>query len=78
MKSSDWRDELTSFFRYKKRFALFPVTCSDGTEVWLKNYYKKYELWNSDYSPGEECNHRDFIENISEAEYVVRKLADNL
>jgi len=76
---TDWRNEsgldVTSF--YKKKFSFFRTTCSDGEIVLFKIYYKKYNNWNSsfrDYNNG----HVDFVENITEAEYLTRKLADNL
>jgi len=79
----NWRNDpgLVSKPDYRKRFALRPVMCSDGTKVWMKFYYKKYELWShGDNVPyhDEEYLHTDFIENITEAEYIVRKLAETL
>jgi hypothetical protein len=75
----NWRHEsgMIASTRYIKKFAFIKTQCSDGTEVWLKNYYKKYEVWNSSFLEGEDF-HIDFIENITEAEYIIRKLADNL
>lgn len=82
--SPNWRDDagLVSKVFYKRKFAITPVVCSHGEKVWLKNYYAKYRIWASDYmedfsdltGPG----HVDFVENISEAEYIVRKISDNL
>jgi hypothetical protein len=85
--SPNWRDELSHTTHYKKMFAVRSVICSDGTKVWLKNYYKKFRVWgqspNWGHSPTgpfskRDYNHIDFVENITEAEYIVRKLAENL
>jgi hypothetical protein len=79
----NWRDEqgLVSTNLYKRKFAWYPVTCNDGTTIWFSNYYKKYTQWNNHHAPAMsqwDYGHTDFIENISEAEYIVRKLAENL
>ncbi len=85
MSYNDWRDDpgLKSHTEYKKRFAYFPVKCSDGTSVWFKKYYSKYKSWGMshgvDLFEGDEYYlHTDFIEHITEAEYIVRKLSENL
>jgi hypothetical protein len=60
---------------YKQKFALIPVTVESNNRIWLKNYYTVYKH----YGHGSISNghsHRDRIENISEQEYVVRKLTD--
>lgn len=77
----NWRDDvnLTPIISYKKKFALSPVKCCDGTNVWFAFYYKKYVQWgykadllsNKDTWP-----HTDFIECVSEEEYVIRRLAE--
>jgi len=76
----NWRLDsgLSSIIRYKKRFAIFPIKCSDGTRAWLKFYYSKYELW-SHANVGmnfddDEYLHEDFIERLSEADYIVERL----
>jgi len=78
----DWRDESGIKFRtvYKRKFAWIKVKCSDGSSVWLKPYFKKYLLWSSVYVEDDmfDDSHRDFIENISEEDYIVRKLAESL
>ena len=71
---------LVSKPEYRKKFALRPVICSDGTRVWLEYYYKKYELWShGDDAPYYDDGylHTDFIENITEAEFIIRRLAEN-
>jgi hypothetical protein len=80
-----WRNDpgLTSTTEYKRKFALFKVECSDNTTVWLEYYYKKYEHWSSGYGnkifdDDTAYYHTDFIENITEAEYIIRKLAETL
>lgn len=83
MPTSNWRNDpgLTSKPEYKKKFALRPVMCADGTKVWLRPYYKKYEHWSHGHNAShydEGYLHTDFIENITEAEYIFRKLAETL
>lgn len=78
--SSSWRSDagLVRDVRYEKRFAIFPKICSDGTKVWMKSYFNKFEVWNY-RSVGENgFGHTDFIESITEEEYIVRKLAETL
>jgi hypothetical protein len=80
----NWRNDpgLISKSEYRKKFALRPVMCSDNTKVWMKSYYKKYDLWShgdtsmSRYDEG--YLHTDFIENITEEEFIIRKLAETL
>ena len=78
----NWRNDpgLSSMIEYKRKFALRPITCCDGTKVWGKFYYKKFELWSHGHSgkiySEEDYLHTDFIENVSEAEYIVRKLTE--
>lgn len=78
----NWRNDpgLVSKPEYRKKFALRPVICSDGTKVWLEYYYKKYELWShGDDAPYYDDGylHTDFIENITEAEFIIRRLTEN-
>lgn len=80
-----WRDDpgLSSHTFYKRKWAITPVLCSSGEKVLFKHYYSKYKMWgrmDSSYSKYIDGNygHTDFIENITEAEYIVRKLAENL
>jgi hypothetical protein len=58
--------------------------CDDGTKVWFKFYYKKYEIWShgrfgvkgslnfdeNDYL------HTDFIGCLTEADYIVCRLVE--
>lgn len=79
----NWRDDESLVARpvYKRRWALTPVVCSCGVKIWFNHYYSKYLLWTSksaDDPETAENSHKDFIENITEAEYIVRKLAENL
>ena len=77
-----WRDEsmLTSYTEYKKRFALLPKTCTDGTKVWLKPYYTKYVVWGEKPDPhGPKVynyGHIDIIEHLPEDTYLVRRLIE--
>ena len=81
----NWRNDpgLTSTNMYKKKFALFPRTCEDGTIVWLKYYYTKYKYWGfrRTINAGDILDHRDDLhedklEDITEAEYIVRRLIE--
>jgi hypothetical protein len=81
----NWRNDpdLQSVTEYRKKFAIWPIICGDGTRLWFKNYYKKYEHWgHRDIGTrnilDEHYLHTDFIENVSESEYIVRKLSGNL
>lgn len=82
----NWRNDpgLSCIIEYKKRFAFFPVKCADGTKVWFRHYYKKYELWSHNHAGSgskyrdSDYLHTDFIENITEPEYIVRKLSETL
>lgn len=76
-----WRGDpgLTCKIKYKKRYAFLPTLCYGNKRVWLKNYYKKYEMWYHGRNTLETGDylHTDFIENVSEEEYIIRKLAEN-
>lgn len=80
----DWRSDqsLIPKTSYKKSFAIFPVTCSGNQRIWLRVYYKKYITWS--HSRGsrvfndDDYGHTDFIENITEDEFLVRKIAERL
>ncbi len=81
--SPNWRDDtgLSSYFVYKRKWALFPVICSGGDKVWLEHYYSVIRKWCNKHVDEYDIrnnSHEDFVENISEAEYIVRKLAENL
>lgn len=77
-KQTDWREDsgLISTTSYRRKYALFPKICSDGTKVWLKYYYSKYITWGHRRSTSVYDGHVDFIENITEAEYIVRKITE--
>lgn len=82
--TQNWRNDpgLDSEIIYKKRFALFPVICTGDVKVWFKIYYKKYAIWGHKngkiFNNDDEYRHVDFIENITEEDYLVRKLAKTL
>ena len=81
--NNNWRNDpgLVSKPKYRKKFAFLPTRCSDNTKVWMKFYYKKYTLWfhgEDAFRYDDEYLHTDSIENITEAEYIVRKLAETL
>jgi hypothetical protein len=83
MKKVNWRDEMQAIPHYKKKFAILPIECSDGTKVWFKFYYSKYQTWNSPHSSkvfdiDAEYGHTEFVENVNEAEYIVRRLVEGL
>jgi hypothetical protein len=82
----NWRNDpgLSCVVVYKKKFALFPRKCEDGTKVWLKNYYTKYEYFgfkrsmsSLDIHDGDNY-HIDQLEDITEAEYIVRRLTEGI
>ena len=82
---ADWRNDpgINSTDVYKKKFALFPTKCADGTSVWLKYYYVKYTYWGYKsfivaIGKLDHELHRDKIENVSEADYIVRKLTGDI
>ncbi len=72
---SNWRDDhgLVCITEYKKKFALWPVKCQDVDWVWLKTYYKEYTVWSS-HGMADDYSHSDYINSITEEEYLVRKL----
>ena len=87
LSSSDWRNDpgLSALTEYKRKFALWPIICEDGTRVWFKHYYKKYKHWGHyeilagyENIPEDNYVHTEYIENVSESKYIVRKLAENL
>ena len=84
---NNWRNDpgLTSSVIYKKKFALFPCRCADGTTVWLKHYYTKYVYWGfrrpvtiTDVIAHRDDLHEDRLEDITEAEYIVRRLTEGI
>lgn len=81
----NWRNDpgLKSVVIYRKKFALLPVVCQCGTKLWLKTYYKKYVYWGmrsvGHLDIDNEYNlHCDACENITEAEYLVRRLTEGV
>lgn len=83
----NWRNDpgLESAHLYRKKFALFPQKCEDGTVVWLKNYYVKYQYWGfrraitaTDILDHRDDLHEDKLESITEAEYIVRRLIEGV
>ena len=72
----NWRLEagFSYIIKYKRRFALWPAKCLDGTTIWFNFYYKKYELWLVDEYRD---SHTDFIGNLSEADFIIEKLIGN-
>jgi len=81
MTYTNWRDDpgLKHQTEYRKCFAFLPVRFPNGEKIWLKHYYKKYDIWGHEsYTDWPKEYHTDFNENITEAEYIIRKLAENL
>lgn len=68
----NWRDELDLKVMYRRKFSIFPREI-DGKRIFMKAYYSKYNCWSS--SNGRAQSHIDFVENITEEEYVMRKLS---
>ena len=81
-----WRNDpgLICETEYKKRFAWFPILCKgESKRIWLKTYYKQYMNWGHSFlniKKGyyDSMFHQDFQDNITEEEYLVRKIADTL
>lgn len=79
-----WRDDesLSVAYFYQRKFALLKTKCSDGTSVWFTNYYRVSRVWTSGKPFAsyitDEYYHKEFVENINEAEYLVRKLIGTL
>ncbi len=71
MNFDDWRKDpaIKKHDFYVKTFAIVPTLCTDGKWIWLKTFYKKYISYS---------NHIDFDGNISEEEYLLRKLSEKL
>lgn len=82
----NWREDagLTCNSEYRRTFAIFPIKCSDDTKVWGSYYYKKYDIWTYESTSSfqeykvEDYTHTDYIENITSAEYIVRKLIEGI
>lgn len=71
-----WRQGLEQEIVYKRRFAFLKTTCSSNETVWMSWYYSVYHIWKDRSS----CTmgHTDFVENITEAEFIVRRLSDGI
>ena len=79
-KQTNWREDpgLSSYTEYKRRFALWPVNSADNQKLWFKYYYSMHRIWTHSFSQEMPYLHADFVENITEAEYIVRKLSGKL
>lgn len=80
MSYTNWRDDPGLECRevYKRKFAIFPVKCTTDT-VWLKRYYKLFKHWGHRHKYIDKgYGHIDFIENITEEEYICRKLSGKI
>ena len=66
--------KLKTHIAYRRRFAFWPTKCS-GRWVWLKYYMEKYKQWIHGTLMFNDIEH---IENITEADYIVRKLSESL
>jgi len=77
----NWRHDpsLSSRSEFKRRFAFFRVECADGSKVFFEFYYKHYIVWDYVHTlPQDDKSrylHTDFYENVSEADYIIRKLS---
>jgi len=80
----NWRNDpgISSVVEYKKRFAFTPVKCSDGTRIWWEPYYEKFLTWSAGhgrvFNDDDEYGHRESVEYITEADYIIRKLSETL
>jgi hypothetical protein len=77
--TNNWREDpsLHKLVEYVRKFAFLPVKCNDH-KVWLTTYYIKYEHWFCGDVTDNEYVHTDRIENITEDEYIVRRLRDGI
>ena len=75
-----WREGLEQEIVYKRRFAFLKTTCSSNETVWMSWYYSVYHIWKDrhSYAKGRDVGHTDFVENITEAEFIVRRLSDGI
>ena len=81
---SNWRDDpaLSCITVYKRRFAILPTLC-EGTRIIFRFYYKHYNIWShgqngsSKVFDDEQGLHTDFIGNITEETYIIRKLTED-
>ncbi len=88
----DWRDDhgMEKFITYKKKFAWRPIKTLDDEKLWWVVYYVVYENWTASYLSGSPSSsksgyipeytstHHQKLGYISEADYLVRKLAESL
>jgi hypothetical protein len=74
----NWREDsrIGCKIVYKKRFAFIPTVLYDGSRVWFDRYYKKYAMWYAEFNPKQ--YHTDFVENVPEDVYLIRKLSETL
>ena len=74
----NWRNDpgMKCAIEYKKKFAILPVICHDGIKVWWEAYYTKYIQWGHRSVDRHDYCHTDKCENITESEYIVRKLTE--
>lgn len=77
MTYTNWREDpgMESVNVYQRRFAFRKTTCSGGEIVRFCFYYKMYCVW-SHGDMSDDYQHIDFVENITEAEYIVRRLIE--
>lgn len=74
----NWRDELKNTMFYRKVYAFLPVQCGEE-RVWLKNYYREYNHYNSDFASDQFGDgHTEFSRNVTEEEFVVLSLTNNV
>jgi hypothetical protein len=79
--SDDWKSiaNLHPHFHYRKKFAILPVKDNAGNTLWLKKFYKKYLFWSHNPETYDADNDFiEFIENVPDEVYMIRKLADTL
>ncbi len=71
----NWRDD-GNIFRlasYARQFAWYPISTTDGL-IWLKHYYIETYLYYYGHNRIQPFK-REHSANISEQEYIVRKLS---
>lgn len=76
-----WRAELVSTPVYKQKYAWLPQLTISGEIIWLTRYYRVYKIWDTEHTHVDITvihGHRDVVGNITEADYIVRKLSESL
>ena len=66
-------EETDTWFRYDKKFAYLPVTSGSGEQIWMKNYYKVFQIYS--YRYGADIFY--FIGNLTVEDTIIEKLRNS-